>query len=82
MIKILAARFLGDFKIELEFSSGETGVYDGRELLKRDGVLLDPLRDEAYFQRFFVDAGALAWPNGLELAPGRLRERTEVLHTA
>ena len=75
MIKVLTARYLGGFKIELEFSSGELGVFDGRALLEREGSLLVPLRDETFFRRFFVDAGALAWPHGLELAPGRLHEQ-------
>lgn len=82
MIKVLTARYLGDFKIELEFSSEELGVFDGRELLKREGALLVPLRDEAFFRRFFVDAGALAWPHGLELAPGRLHEQSVAMHAA
>jgi hypothetical protein len=29
-----------------------------------------PLRDDqAFFERFFIDAGALCWPHGLELSP-------------
>jgi hypothetical protein len=47
---------------------------DGNVLLQKNGSLLVPLRDENYFQRFFIDAGALCWPNGLELSPARLYE--------
>lgn len=74
MIKIVAARYLGDYKLELAFSDGAEGEFDGRTLLSRSGPLLEPLRDETYFSRCFIDAGALCWPNGLELSPARLRE--------
>lgn len=76
MIKVLTAHYLGDFKIALEFSTGSLGVFDGGKLLAREGALLVPLRDEAFFRRFYIDAGALAWPNGLELSPARLYEQT------
>lgn len=82
MIKVLTARYLGAFKIALEFSTNESGVFDASDLLKRDGILLNPLRNEEFFQRFFVDAGALAWPHGLELAPGRLYEQAFALQAA
>ncbi|MFA7243022.1 MAG: DUF2442 domain-containing protein [Sulfuricellaceae bacterium] len=79
MIKVLAARYLGDFQVELTFSDGAEAVFDAHGLLRRSGALLDPLREEAYFRRLFVDAGALCWPNGLELSPARLRETCKVL---
>lgn len=59
MIKILTARYLGNFSIELTFSSGESGVFDGKELLKREGSLLDPLRNEDFFQAFFCGCGRI-----------------------
>lgn len=74
MIKINEARYSSDFKVTLRFSDGTAGEFDGRALLERSGPLLDPLRDEAYFKRVFVEAGALCWPNGLELSPARLYE--------
>jgi hypothetical protein len=60
--------------VALSFSDGKEGIFDGRILLQRSGPLLEPLRDEAYFRRLFIDAGALCWPNGLELSPARLHE--------
>ena len=77
MIKLLDARYLGDERIELVFSDGNRGVFDIRTYrATRHGPLLDPLRVEAYVRRFFIDAGALCWPNGLELSPARLYELT------
>lgn len=82
MIKLIAASYLGDFRVALEFSDGAAGEFDGRALLQRNGPLLDPLRSETYFGRCFVDAGALCWPNGLELSPARLRESIHIAATA
>ncbi len=74
MIKLIAMRFEAHFTIRLTFSDGAEGIFDGYELLKKRGPLLDALRDEAFFRRAFIDTGALCWPNGLELSPARLRE--------
>ena len=82
MIKLTAARYQGEFQVSLRFSDGKEGVFDGRELLTRSGPLLEPLRDEAYFKRLFIDASALSWPNGLELSPARLHETCRVLTAA
>lgn len=81
MIKILAARYLTDFQIALTFSTGQEGVFDGRTLLQRSGPLLELLRSESYFRRVFIDAGALCWPNGLELSPARVYESCKMLET-
>ena len=73
-MKLIAAHCETGFTIRLTFSDGAEGIFDGCELLKKRGPLLDALRDEAFFQRAFIDTGALCWPNGLELSPARLRE--------
>ncbi|MBI3523498.1 MAG: DUF2442 domain-containing protein [Betaproteobacteria bacterium] len=73
MIKILSARYCENFCIALQFSDGTEGKFDASAYLKeRHGSLLEALHDEVFFKRFFIDAGALCWPNGLELSPQRL----------
>ena len=74
MIKVIEAKYVGGFQVSLIFSDGAEGNFNGREFLKRSGPMLDALRDEAFFRRVFIDAGALCWPNGLELSPTKLRE--------
>lgn len=78
MIKVLNARLIAPFQIELDFSDHSQGVFDARVYLaNRSGSLLEKLREPIYFQRFFIDAGALCWPNGLELSPARLHALCE-----
>jgi hypothetical protein len=38
---------------------------------------LRPLEDPAWFARAFIEAGALAWPNGLEFAAHSLHAAME-----
>lgn len=83
MIKVLNVRLAGTFKLELDFSDHTQGVFDaGAYLSTRSGPLLDALREPAYFERFFIDAGALCWPNGLEISPARLHELSSVTTSA
>jgi hypothetical protein len=37
--------------------------------------MVQPLRDPDYFKRFFLDEGALAWPNGFDLSAESLHRR-------
>ena len=82
MIKVIAARYLGNYQVGLVFSDGKEGVFDATNLLKRNGSLVEALHDESYFKRLFVDSGALCWPNGLELSPSRLYELCRMPETA
>lgn len=83
MIKVLNVRLTDTFKLEIDFSDHTQGVFDAAAYLSiRSGPLLDALREPAYFQRFFVDAGALCWPNGLEISPARLHDLSSVTASA
>jgi hypothetical protein len=73
MIKLIALEPLDKASLALTFSDGSHGVWSAAELLAHDTVLTRSLRDPAYFARAFIEAGALAWPNGLELAPWTLQ---------
>lgn len=68
MIKITALSVAGPTLIDLVFSDGATARWDASQIQARDTVMTRPLTDPAYFSRAFIEAGALAWPNGLEFA--------------
>jgi hypothetical protein len=72
MIKIVRATHRGDYQIELEFSNGEVGLVDLSDLVQRPGSMVIPLRDPETFRGFFLELGAVGWPNGFELSPEAL----------
>ena len=75
MIKLLDVKTIAPHQLELTFSDHSLGLFNGANYLaSRQGPLLENLRDPAYFARCCIDAGALCWPNGLELSASRLHE--------
>lgn len=79
MIKILKADYLREKLIRLEFSNGTWGDYDLQPLIEQNTEMVKPLADDVFFQQFFLEWGALCWPNGFDLSASgvqrRLRER-------
>jgi len=77
MIKLVSIRPVGEAALELGFSDGSHGMWSAKELIARDTVLTRALAEADYFARAFIEAGALAWPNGLELSAHSLHRRLE-----
>ncbi len=77
MIKILRATHLHDFLVRVEFSDGSVGDYDLAPLFARSTVLTKAWQDPVFFRRFFIELGALSWPNGLELSAESVHQRLE-----
>ncbi|WP_295543376.1 DUF2442 domain-containing protein [uncultured Thiohalocapsa sp.] len=75
MIKIVRADFVQDKVIRLAFSDSTGGDYDLAPLIARGTEMVKPLADEAFFRRFFLELGALCWPNGFELSGGGIQQR-------
>jgi hypothetical protein len=83
MISLLHAQYLGKGEFAVGFSDGAQGTFDLVGYLRnRRGPLLQALQDEHYVDRAFVEAGALAWPNGLELSPERIYDNTDMARHA
>ncbi len=72
MIKITHVRHVEAMVVELQFSDGSSGEHDLSPVVKYDTVLTRPLTDPDYFRSFFIELGALAWANGLELSGNAL----------
>src|SRR5688572_9964309 len=75
MIKLVAAEHIGDYKIRVDFSDKTGGVLDLQPIVEAGTSMTEPLRDSTFFARFFIEAGALAWPNGLDFSARSLQER-------
>ena len=73
LTKVTRLNRLGGFRLRVRFSDGSEGVHDFAAMVNEAGPALEPLREEAYFARVFLEFGALTWPNGFDIAPEWLR---------
>jgi hypothetical protein len=71
--QVVKAEYRGGHRIRLTFNDGSEKTVDFRPWL--NGPVFEPLKDERYFQRFFLEGGTVGWPNGADIAP-------ETLHAA
>src|SRR4026208_1564873 len=71
--KVIRIERLGGFKLRGAFSDGSAGGHDFSDLVGEPGSMLEPLREETYFSRVFLEFGAPTWPNGFDIAPEWLR---------
>lgn len=77
MIKLIKAEWLDENEIRLFFSDGSHGVMDFTAVLAKKTTMTIPLENKQYFRRFFLELGALCWPNGLEFSPASLYEKLD-----
>jgi len=74
MIDVQEAKYDGDYRIWLKFSSGEEGIVDLADIVARYPAAR-PLLDTEAFKQFFLDEWpTLAWSCGFDLSPERLYE--------
>jgi hypothetical protein len=69
MVHVLAVKPVDGLKLWLRFDDGWEGVCDLSNFIACGGPMVEPLRDEGYFARVFIEMGAPTWPNGLDLDP-------------
>ena len=70
--KVIRAKYEADFRIRVTFNDGTEASVDFQSWLS--GPVFEPLKKVAYFRKFFVDGGTVAWPNGADIAPETLYE--------
>ena len=74
-IELIRIEAAGERALDLVFSDGSRGRWSADAVIARDRVLTRPLGDSTYFERAFIEAGALAWPNGLEVSAHSLHAK-------
>ena len=75
VIDVVSVKPVGVDKLRVAFSDGSAGVHDFSATVARDGQMVRPLKDPAFFGRVFIELGALSWPNGFDLDPIALHDR-------
>jgi len=77
---VIRAEYRGDFRIHLTFNDGVESTIDFSPWL--NGPVFEPLKDRAYFARFFIEGGTVAWPNGADIAPETLHKQAKASKAA
>ena len=72
IVHVRRLKKLGDYRLKLWFTDGLAGEWDFSNLATRTGAAATPFRDPAYFDRVFLEMGALTWPNGYDWSPQAL----------
>ena len=78
MNDVVEVRHVREYVVWLRFQDGTSGEVDLRQSLR--GPVFEPLHDVEYFKRVRVDPelGTIVWPNGADIAPETLYDRTHV----
>lgn len=73
--QITGVKPIADFRLRVEFDTGEIGVFNATPLL--DYFCYRRLRDVRYFNLVRVERGTVVWPNDEDFAPEMLWEKSE-----
>jgi hypothetical protein len=77
---VVRAEYRDAYRIHLAFNDGVENVVDFEQWLV--GPVFEPLRDQDYFRRFFLEGGTVTWPNGADVAPETLHESAKTTAAA
>ena len=77
---VVEARYVGDYKVWLEFNDGRKGVVDLADELHGENRSF--LRNRELFSSFYLDYGlaSIAWLDGVDFAPEFLYDRLKEMH--
>jgi len=67
--RISKVDYLGDYRLRLVFTNGETGEIDMRHKVTGRSGVFAPFNDVAFFAQVRVDGETVVWPNGVDLDP-------------
>ncbi|HEX3599671.1 MAG TPA: DUF2442 domain-containing protein [Lacipirellulaceae bacterium] len=74
MPRVISVQPLEKYRLAVRFDDGTEGVIEMQDRLF--GPVFEPLQAPAIFRQVFVDEfGAIAWPNGADLAPDAVYDR-------
>ena len=72
LMHVASVKALPGYRLAVVFTNGAEGVADLSWIASSAGPMVQPLKDETFFARVFVEMGAPTWPNGFDLDPVNL----------
>jgi hypothetical protein len=67
--KVINVKANADFSLLCTYEHGEIVEYDMSGIRTSTGAMAQPLKDEKFFAKVFLESGAPTWPNGYDLCP-------------
>ena len=67
---VVRAQYVSAYLVDVHFDDGTHKVVDLSQWF--NGPVFEPLKNKAYFRKFFLEAAAIAWPNGADISPEAL----------
>jgi hypothetical protein len=67
LIKLVDAKYIADYKIQVRFNNGEQKIIDLKDQLW--GEVFEPLKNKDFFKKFSLNPFTIEWPNGADFAP-------------
>ena len=73
IIDVISAHYKGEYKIEVTFEDGATGIVDFSKYLLKGGVF-ERFKDIEFFKNFKIneELGVLTWGDEIDIAPETL----------
>ncbi len=70
---VISVKYIEDYKLEVEFETGEKGIVDLSDYPKKGGVF-SSFKDINYLKQFYIDEewNVLCWPDNLDIAPEKI----------
>ena len=78
---VTRAKYIGDYKLEIEFEDGCMGIVDFLHYSQRGGVF-SKFQDLSFFTKFTVskDLGTIVWGDEIDIAPETLYKKCKQNH--
>jgi len=74
LVWIIKAKYIADYKVEITFNDGLSGIVDLKNHL--EGDVYKPLKNVEFFRKIELDSWTLTWPNDSDFSPEFLYDLT------
>lgn len=81
MRKLIAVKVNG-YILECTMENGDVYHYDLSLIHKSSGPMVEPLKDQDFFSKVFIEMGYLSWPNGYEIHANTVAREGQLIEKA